>query len=248
MKYLPAIRFFLIVAFLSTGCKISYQPVTLEYQSYRVAGNEEKDIAVQQIIQPYSDSVNKSMNDVVGFAKENLDKKSPAGPLGNFMADAFLMMAREKFNTKVDIAFMNFGGIRLNQLPAGPVTRGKIFELMPFDNLLILQKLKGTLLQQFLDHTASRGGWPVAGISMQVKDTKAVNVMIGGKALDPNAVYTVANSDFIANGGDNSEMLKPIPQHNIGYLMRDALFDYIRKLKSAGQDITASHEIRVTHV
>jgi 5''-nucleotidase/2'',3''-cyclic phosphodiesterase and related esterases len=187
------------------------------------------------------------MNDVIGIAEKSLEKKAPEGTLGNFMADAFFIMANEKFQTKVDVAFMNFGSIRLTQLPAGNVTRGKIFELMPFDNVLLLQKMKGTVLQQLLDHIAGRGGWPVAGMTMQIKDKKAVNVLIGGKPLDPEATYITANSDFVANGGDDAAMLRTIPQINIGYLMRDALFDYINKLKSQGKNITANEENRVTN-
>ena len=187
------------------------------------------------------------MNVIVGYSEKTLEKKQPEGTLGNFLVDALFIMAAEKYNTKVDIAFLNFGGIRLTQLPAGNVTNGKIFELMPFDNLLILQKLKGEVLLRFLDLTAARGGWPVAGITMQIKDKKAVHVMIGDKILDPNATYTTVNSDFVANGGDNAEMLKPIPQISNGYLMRDAIFDYIKKLKGEGKNISANEENRVTN-
>ncbi len=187
------------------------------------------------------------MNTVVGIAEKNLDKKQPESTLGNFMVDAFLSMAAEKYNTKVDAAFLNYGGMRLTQLPAGDVTNGKIFELMPFDNLLILQKLKGDVLQQLLDLGAAKGGWPVAGITMQIKDKKAVQVMIGGKPLDRGATYTTVNSDFMANGGDNADMLRNVPQLSNGYLMRDAIFDYIKKLKSQGKNINATIENRVTH-
>ena len=187
------------------------------------------------------------MNDVVGVVDVSMDKKQPEGTLGNFMTDAFLTMAAEKYNTPVDIAIMNYGGIRLNQLPAGNVTTGKIFELMPFDNLLILQKLKGTVVQQLLDLGALAGGWPVSGVTMQIRDKKAINVMVGGKPLDPDRVYTVVNSDFMASGGDNAEMLRSIPQISNGYLMRDALFDYIKKLKSQGKNISANIENRVTN-
>lgn len=199
------------------------------------------------LLWPYSENVNKTMNDVVGIAEINLDKKQPESLLGNFMVDAFFEMAEEKYNTKVDVAFLNFGGMRLTQLPAGNVTNGKIFELMPFDNLLILQKLKGDVLQKFLDLTASKGGWPVAGITMQIKNKKAVNVMIGKKPLDPDAIYTTVNSDFVANGGDNADMLRSIPQITNGYLMRDAIFDYIKKLKSQGKNISAKIENRVAN-
>ena len=118
---------------------------------------------------------------------------------------------------------------------------------MPFDNMLIIQRMKGIVLQQFLDLVASRGGWPVAGMTMQIRDKKAVNVMIGGKSLDPEKIYTTVNSDFVANGGDNADMLRDIPQDNIGYLMRDAIFDYIKKLKSQGKNISANLENRVTN-
>ena len=187
------------------------------------------------------------MNDVVGVATVSMDKKQPEGTLGNFMVDAFIAMAAEQYNTKVDVAIVNFGGIRLTQLAAGNVTTGKIFELMPFDNVLILQKVKGSALQEFLNIAAERGGWPVAGMTMQIKNKKAINVIIGGKALDPNAVYTVANSDFLANGGDNADMLRTIPQISNGYLMRDAILDYIKKLKSQGKNISANIENRVTN-
>ena len=118
---------------------------------------------------------------------------------------------------------------------------------MPFDNLLILQKVKGTVLQQVLDLMAARGGWPVSGVKMQISNGKAVNVRIGDQPLNPEKVYTIANSDFIANGGDNADMLRPIPQITNGYLMRDAIIDYISGLSKAGKPITATIENRVTN-
>ncbi len=241
----PFLLCLLIAAGLS--CNTSYQAQSLQHKIYRVTEAQSKDPVVQSFLQPYSDNVNKTMNDVVGVATIAMDKKSPESTLGNFMTDAFLTMAAEKYATKVDIAILNYGGIRLTQLPAGDVTAGKIFELMPFDNLLILQKIKGDVLLQFLDLAAAKGGWPVAGITMQLKDKKAVNVMVGGKPLDPAATYTLVNSDFLANGGDNADMLRNVPQITNGYLMRDAIFDYIKKLKAEGKDISANIENRVTN-
>ena len=240
--------FVLLFYFAGLSCNTTYQSQSLQYKSYRINDAQQKDSSVLTFLQPYSANVNKTMNDVVGIADVSLDKKSPECTLGNFMVDAFLSMAAEKYNTKVDAAFVNYGGIRLTQLPAGNVTSGKIFELMPFDNLLIIQKLKGDVFQQLLDLIAAKGGWPVAGIIMRIKDNKAINVMIGGKPLDPKAIYTVANSDFIANGGDNADMLRNVPQITNGYLMRDAILDYIKKLKNQGKNISAKIENRVTNV
>jgi 2',3'-cyclic-nucleotide 2'-phosphodiesterase (5'-nucleotidase family) len=247
MKKNPSFAIIIVAAFLFTAsCHTTYQSETLEYKHYRINTDLKNDPSITGFLKPYSDSVNNSMNGVLGIVSVSLEKKQPECTLGNFMVDAFLVMAGEKYNTPVDAAFVNYGGIRLNQLPAGPITRGKVFELMPFDNLLILQKLKGSQLQQFLDLTAAKGGWPMAGIRMQIKDKKAVNVMVGGKPLDPEKIYTTVNSDFVANGGDNADMLRTVPQITNGYLMRDALFDYIAKLKGQGKDITANLENRVT--
>ena len=116
---------------------------------------------------------------------------------------------------------------------------------MPFDNTLILQKLKGSELKAFIDHIALRGGWPIAGMTMRIKDKKAYDILIGGKPLNPDAYYTTANSDFVANGGEDAAMLRNIPQQNIGYLMRDALFDYIQWLKSQGKNVSGTTETRV---
>ena len=237
--------FLISASFIS--CHTSYQTSTLHYKDYQINEKQPLNKNLENLLQPYSDSVNRSMDVMVGKVPVTLNKKAPESTLGNFMADAFFIMAKEKYNTHIDAAFMNFGGIRLTQLPSGTVTRSKIFELMPFDNLLVLQKLKGSVLQQFLDLTASRGGWPVSGISMHIRDNKAVNVFVDGKPLDPNATYTTANSDFIANGGDNADMLRQVPQITNGYLMRDALFDYIKKLKSEGKDISATIENRVVN-
>jgi 2',3'-cyclic-nucleotide 2'-phosphodiesterase (5'-nucleotidase family) len=248
MKKNPSTLFVLILAFIvCLSCNTTYQSQSLQYKTYRITPSQQTDSAAVVLLKPYSETVNRTMNDIIGVADISLDKKQPECTLGNFMVDAFLAMAREKYNTQVDAAFLNFGGMRLTQLPAGSVTNGKIFELMPFDNLLILQKVKGDVLQHLLDLTAAKGGWPVAGLTMQIKDKKAVNVMIGGKPLDPNAIYTTANSDFIANGGDNADMLRTIPQIANGYLMRDAIIDYIKLQKSKGKNITATIENRVTN-
>lgn len=234
----------LLIIFYS--CNPVYRTSSVQYKGYQVEG-QQKDQSIQQFLQPYSDSVNGSMNTVLGQLAVDLDKRQPEGTLGNFMADAMKVMAEKYYKTTIDAAFINYGGIRLNGIKAGPITRGRIFELMPFDNIIILQKIKGLVLQEFLDHVAGRGGWPVAGIIMQIKDKKAVNVMIDGKPLDQNMTYTIANSDYVANGGDNCEMLKTIPQINNGFLLRDALIEYVHSITQKGQSITATIQNRVTN-
>ena len=236
-----------LLFFTGLSCNTTYQSQSLQYKDYRINDKLQKDSLLLLMLQPYTTTVNNTMNEVVGIAEKNLDKNQPESTLGNFLADAYFVIGQEKYNTKVDAAFANIGGIRLNQIAAGNITNGKIFELMPFDNLLILQKLKGDVLQEFLDLTAANGGWPLSGITMQIKDKKAVNVTVGGKPIDRSAIYTTVNSDYIANGGGGAAMLRSVPQITNGYLMRDAIFDYIKKQKAEGKNITANIENRVTN-
>lgn len=237
-----------LLIFTGASCHTSYRVQSLQYKEYHITAEQPKSAAMKTMLQPYNDSVWSSMNGVIATADIALEKKQAGGSLGNFMADAYFVMAKEKYNLPIDIAFMNYGGIRLAQLPAGPVTRGKIYELMPFDNMIVIQRMKGSQLMELLNHIASRGGWPVAGMTLQMVDKKAVNVVIGGQPLDLSKTYITANSDFVANGGDDCFMLRSIPQERYGYLMRDALFDYITKLKKQGKNIPADEKPRMVYV
>lgn len=59
------------------------------------------------------------------------------------------------------------------------------------------------MLQVFLNHISNKGGWPATGITWQIKDKTAVNVLINGQPLNETADYTVAMVDYVANGGDD---------------------------------------------
>ena len=229
------------------SCHTSYETQKLQYKDYRITKGTATDAALTTMLQPYADSVNKSMNDVIAVADVTLDKKQPEGNLGNLMADAMLAKAKEKYQATVDIAVMNFGGIRLPTIPQGNITRGKVFELSPFDNIIVLQTLNGNQLQEFFNHVAGKGGWPVSGMSYQMKNKQAINIKIAGIPLDMNKTYTMAILDYVANGGDDASMLRKIPQVNHGYLFRDALIEYFSELNKSGNRISSKTENRVSY-
>lgn len=237
----------LLLISLIVSCSPVYRPVALQYKDYRIL-NIQVDSSVVKFLQPYSDSVNHSMNMVIAQLANDLEKKQPEGTLGNLMVDAVKIMAEKKYATIIDIALVNNGGIRLTSLKAGPITKGKVFELMPFDNILVLQKLNGKVLKELLDHIAGRGGWPVAGMTMKINNGKAVDVLINGSPIDENKIYTIAHSDYTANGGDDCTMLRAIPQINNGYLIRDAILDYFASFTKVGKEISVSMQNRVTNV
>lgn len=238
----------LALLLVGTGCKVYQSTGTVAHYQYRIGSKYGNDTLVQRMLQPYGDSVNRSMNAFVAELATDLEKAQPEGTLGNIMADALHVMGEQVFGKPVDAAFMNYGGIRLNTIKAGTITRGKMYELFPFDNLLVLLTLKGDLFQQFLNHIASRGGWPVSGMTMQIRDRKAVNVLIGGSPIQSDKIYTIAIGDYTANGGDDAAMLKGIPQENKGFLMRDAIIAYFSSFGAERKKISLKKENRVSYV
>ena len=185
------------------------------------------------------------MNTIIGYNEKQLEKKRQENALGFFITDAYLEMARQKVNPKVDAAFMNSGGIRLPDLPAGAITLGKIYELMPFDNLMVILKLTGRQLKQYLDTLANTEGVIASGLTMQIANKTAQQVMVAGKPLDLNADYIIAHSDYVVI---NSNLLKNIDRTTNGYLLRDAIIDYIRFLNGQNKKITLSNMERVNYV
>lgn len=185
------------------------------------------------------------MNDVMAELGTTLKKEQPDGTLGNFMADAYLSMARKKFDPSADVAFMNNGGIRLNNIQAGPLRRGSIYEVMPFDNLMVIVKITGAQLQQYLDYIAAEGGSGIAGVRMTIRDKKATEVFINDKPIDMAASYTMVNSDYAVNGGGGFNLFKNMPFQKTGYLLRDAILDYSADFKASGKPIIVSSQKRI---
>jgi 2',3'-cyclic-nucleotide 2'-phosphodiesterase (5'-nucleotidase family) len=235
----------LIAIFFAVSCSTSYKTENVQYSNYRVQQYDEGSRSLASIVKPYSDSVNKLMNVVVGYNDTLLERKSQGNTVGFFITDAYLEMAKQKVDPKVDAAFMNSGGIRLPEIPSGAITQGKIFELMPFDNLMVLLQVKGSLLKQYLDTLAANEGVIESGITMQIINKTAQQVLVGGKPLDLNRDYTIVHSDYVAM---NSNLLKNIHRNTNGYLLRDALLDYVKLVNSQNKKVTVTNIERVSYV
>ncbi len=206
-------------AILITSCAEPFPYTVLNYQQVTVAKKAQQDSAFVRMLKPEC-------------------------TLGNFMADAMKCMAEQKFNRKIDAAFINYGGMR-SYIPKGDITVGKIYELMPFENVIVLQSIKGDVLLQFLNLIAEKGGWPIAGITMEIKNAEAKNILINNLPIDIKATYVIANTDYLANGGDNCVMLSKLPQVTASYVFRDALIEYVENQTKQGKAISAKLEKRI---
>ena len=205
------------------------------------------DSSVANFLQPYRQGVDKTMNEVLTHSTALIEKGQPDGPLNDLLTDALLQQSTQRYGKPIDCSHLNFGGIRDN-LPKGNITTGSVFGVMPFDNQLVVLTLKGDMLQQLLNHFAKGNKLVVGGIRAKIHDGQVQSIMFAnGRTLQPNETYTVAMSDYIADGGDNANFLKDaIRRENINYLIRDALIDYFRQQGKSGQPINPVSDGRIS--
>ena len=199
----------------------------------------------KKFLEPYKTQLDKEMNEIIGIAPVNMPVHAPESLLSNFTADAFRQVASAYLKSPVDIAIVNLKGLR-TQIPAGEITVSKVFELMPFENELVLLWLKGSDLNDLLQFFASIGGEGVSGLKMGIKNGKAVDVRVGGKPVDPAKDYIIATNDYLAEGNDGmSQLAKNDKRIDTGMKIREMLIDYIKNETSKGHKIESKRDGRI---
>jgi 2',3'-cyclic-nucleotide 2'-phosphodiesterase (5'-nucleotidase family) len=203
------------------------------------------DAGAADYIRPFHEQVEKQMQVVIGTAPVALGKNPGENPIVNFVADLQRTAASRYFKGEViELGVMTNGGMR-NSLPAGPITIGNAFELMPFENELVVLEAPGPVVQQLFDYSAPIG-MAVSGATYAVgPDKRPQQILIGGQPFDPAKTYRIAISDYLAGGGDHMEFLKAAKLRHTGLLLRTSIIDHIKALTAAGQPVTAKVEGRV---
>jgi 2',3'-cyclic-nucleotide 2'-phosphodiesterase/3'-nucleotidase len=172
------------------------------------------------------------------------------GAVGSLVADAMRAAAQ------ADIAMQNTGGLRAD-LPQGPITRGGIYEVMPFDNTIIVLDLSATDVRRALEQSLEYGRiTQVSGIRYGYDRSQPRNHRVvlltdsSGVALDTTRTYRVAVNDFMATGGDNYDVLSAAPhREDLVILVRNAIEEFIvRRAKSNGGVLDYQPDGRVKRV
>ena len=178
---------------------------------------------------PYKANLEQEMSVRIGYTPERMWVGEPECPMLNWASDALWEAAKQVYPRKVDIAIVNMGGMRC-EWPAGPITRGSVYELMPFDNRLVVLTLKGEDILALCESFARYGGQGVAGMRVTIIDGNVADIQIGGKALKMKASYTVATSDYLAGGTDHMEALTRYTDYwNSDLLIRDLYLESVRQ-------------------
>jgi 2',3'-cyclic-nucleotide 2'-phosphodiesterase (5'-nucleotidase family) len=193
------------------------------------------DADVARVLAPALEEVRILKAQPIGVALETpIRRLQPASPLGTLVTDAILAAV-----PGADVAVNNSGGGLRADLPAGPLTYGSVFEVMPFDNLLVQLRLTGRELRQVFSASILQGrrGLGFSGIRVEARcEAGALAVTMtrpSGTAIADADPVLLVTSDFLATGGDG--MLTPImppggfPVDAGAPLVRDLLVEYLRR-------------------
>jgi 5'-nucleotidase / UDP-sugar diphosphatase len=167
--------------------------------------------------------------------------------MGQFVADAM------RDAVGADIAMANSGGLRAD-LAAGAITRGAIYEIMPFDNTVVTMKLSGAEVRRVLEDGLRRGRvTQVSGIRYGFDDSKPPGsrvtrlTLADGSPIDDARDYLVAVNNFMADGGDDYDTLRRARDKvDTRVPVRDRIEDFVRRRCKDGAALDVKGDGRIT--
>ncbi len=195
-------------------------------------------------ITPIKADLERELNIPIGYAPEALTVHQPECSMLNWASDALFAMAQQRCPNRVDMAVVNIGGMRTDWA-AGDITRRYIFELMPFDNELVVLTMTGEEILRLCEIFVQLGGQGVAGLRMQARNGKFLSATIDGKKIIPTAYYTVATSDYLSQGNDG---MTPLKNHEAVWRseekIRDLYIEYVQQQKTVQAKVDGRMDIQ----
>lgn len=204
---------------------------------------------LEKWLAPYKNKVDSVMSYTIAQSAKEMSNRN-LGALTNWISDVALALSKNMTTSNVDFAIMNKGGIRRG-MPKGDISAGVIDMMLPFDNKLVVLRMKGSDIIKSFEIMARRYGDAVSK-DVKVLYTKANKISsarIGGKKIDPNKYYNVATVDYLANGGDYMVPMKSsevIARDNKKF--GDRVLEYVIELGKKDIIINPSDESRMYRI
>ena len=227
-----------------TVSQINTKNTSVDVQNVRI------DSLVESVVKPYRDSIEQDMSKLVGITATALVKGKPESKLTNLVTDVILKYAtdyceKHQLDIRPDAAYVNYGGLRAS-LPQGEIRVGHIFELMPFENEIVMIKVSGEAIRKMAERIAGRGGEGVSGLKLGIRNNAVGSLTVGGKAVDPAANYWLVTNDYIANGGDQMSMfISPFEKIETKAKIRDILIQSLTEQYRKNGFIDAKEDGRI---
>ncbi len=251
MKNYQKLILSLSASILFIACATSTKITGVEPTSIQLNASGKSDPEYEKIIEPYKISMESEMNQTLIVSESSAQKDLPEGKLGNIACDMVLKKANdyaaELKLAAVDICLLNNGGLR-SPLPAGEITLGKVYELMPFENEMVVLTMSGKKTKQMFQAISRDKGMPIAGARIVIQDSLPPLVTIGGKDFDETKSYRVVTSDYLSNGGDKMYFFKsPEQVDTLHHKIRDAIVAYMKEEHKKGNTLKPQLDGRISY-
>jgi 2',3'-cyclic-nucleotide 2'-phosphodiesterase (5'-nucleotidase family) len=206
-----------------------HAPASLETTFVVITDSIAADQGLESQIQPFRDEMASRVSEVIAYAPTEITRAKPEGRLGNLTADAMLLRANAEYADSIHMAITNNGGLRV---PIGPgdITVGNVYELMPFENRLVVLTMNGAQVDSLANQLAGIGGEAIAGFTFAIDGNGAYDLRVHGQEVESDKIYRLVTSDFVADGGDRIITITPLYRTALPVLLRDVFIDYFREL------------------
>jgi len=236
-------RFFVILLTFNfiISCKstATYQTTKIEGKKIGITDQNGENEIIANYIKPYGENIKNDLNSVLAYCPVTQDKNKGTWQtnIGNLLAEITFELGNPIFlkreNKNIDICLLNNGGIR-SVITKGDVTSRTAFEVMPFENSLIIVGLTGIEIKELAAYfIKEKKPHPLYGIKIYIDATNSTinKIEINNELLVATKLYYVATSDYLANGGDNMTFFKNSPiKYDMEYKLRNMIIDYFKKV------------------
>ena len=193
----------------------------------------EPDPEISSILDTYRIALRDKMGEKIATVHDTLRFSKPESALGNLVADALRYRAGFELQRFVNVSVIGDSSFRLYLTP-GELTRKDVMEFMPYDNHLVILRLKGDKIFELANQIAELGGAPVSGMRLRIVDGRARGVLINAQTLSSDKEYLVATTSWAANGGDQFPALwdysDRIDLHDVN--VRELYIDYFKSRRN----------------
>lgn len=238
---------FIVFATLLASCTPKLYVSTNAVKNVNVGIGTEENAKIKTLIEPYKVQIDEAMNKVIGQTAKELrcERTDIESTLGNFIVDLMLYQTGKIYDMPLDVCVVNNGGLRV-PINSGNITVGNIFELMPFENEVVVVTITGKEMLELLAYEAKNRKSSFANSQLKyTEEGMLVSAIIGGKPLDVNRTYKLVTYDYLANGGDGMSCLAGLKKEPMGVTVRTMIINHIEELQSKGEKADGHIEGRV---
>lgn len=241
----------IFILFIGTSCN---EVTTVKGKSskyYNIDNTIIDDSLMNNYIAPYRGQLDATMNEKIGYSEDLLLKDLPEGKLSNLVSDIIQKFALSYINEgeleKLDlISIVNIKGLRA-PISKGDILVKDIYNLMPFENEIVIVKLNSNQVNILFDHLANIGGDGISGANYTINNSKAEHIKIDSQNINSKKHYYIATSDYLANGGDYYTVLTEAQESiSTGAKLRELIIEYIKSGTQQAKSLNVSQEQRTT--